>query len=701
MTPPLIDDHGDRPDWYKDAVIYELHVRAFGDSDGDGIGDFDGLTAKLDYLQQLGVTALWILPFYPSPLRDDGYDIADYNDVNPSYGDLKAFRRFLKEAHRRGLRVITELVLNHTSDQHPWFQRARRAKPGGRGRDFYVWSDTPDRYPGVRVIFEDYETSNWSWDPVAGAYYWHRFFSHQPDLNYDNPEVREVMLRVVDRWLEMGVDGVRLDAVPYLFEREGTTCENLPETHGFLKELRAHVDAKFGDRLLLAEANQWPEDASAYFGDGDECHMAFHFPVMPRLFMAVQQEDRFPVVDILQQTPEIPKNAQWAVFLRNHDELTLEMVSDEERDSLYRWDAWNRQARIILGIRRRLCPLLCNDRRKIELMNALLLSLPGTPVLYYGDEIGMGDNIYLGDRNGVRTPMQWSADRNAGFSRANPQKLYLPVNIDPQYHYEAVNVEAQYNNPHSLLWWTKRILAQRKQFRAFGRGSLEFLHPANNKVLAFLRQYDDEKVLVVANLSRFAQGAELDLSRHVGTAPVEVFGHSQFPAITDQPYFLSLGPYAFHWFHLQPKEAGSESLTVGSGLESLPVIHAETVQEILSSDEAQTQVTRLLPRLLPGRTWFLGRARTIRNITIADVVPLAETSSYVLFTEIEYTDGDPDIYLLALSIATGEKAEAMLRENREGVLARIVGMSDQTTIAYGAIFDRDFADAALRAIVRR
>ncbi|MBV9286067.1 MAG: maltose alpha-D-glucosyltransferase, partial [Acidimicrobiia bacterium] len=465
--------------WYKDAVVYQLHVRAFHDSDADGIGDFRGLTQKLDYIQDLGANTVWVLPFYPSPLKDDGYDIADYTAVHPNYGTMAHFRRFLDEAHRRGIRVVTELVLNHTSDQHPWFQRARRAAPGSKWRDFYVWSDTPERYQDARIIFSDFESSNWAWDSVAGAYYWHRFYSHQPDLNFESPRVREEMLRVVDFWLGMGVDGLRLDAVPYLFEREGTTSENLPETHAFLKELRAHVDAKFTDRLLLAEANQWPEDASAYFGDGDECNMAFHFPVMPRLFLAVEQEDRFPVVDILQQTPEIPPNCQWAVFLRNHDELTLEMVSDEERDSMYRSYARNRQARINLGIRRRLAPLLGNDRRKIELMNALLLSLPGTPVLYYGDEIGMGDNIYLGDRNGVRTPMQWSADRNAGFSRANPQQLYLPVIIDPEYHYEAINVETQQANPHSLLWFTKRLIALRKRHPAFGRGSLEFLYPEN------------------------------------------------------------------------------------------------------------------------------------------------------------------------------------------------------------------------------
>ncbi|HVZ17581.1 MAG TPA: maltose alpha-D-glucosyltransferase, partial [Terriglobales bacterium] len=551
------------PTWYKDALIYELHVRAFYDSVMDGIGDFGGLTQKLDYLEDLGITAIWLLPFAPSPLKDDGYDIADYTDVHPSYGSLGDFQKFLREAHRRGIRVITELVLNHTSDQHLWFQRSRRAEPGSRWRNFYVWSDTPDKYRDARIIFKDFETSNWTWDPVAKAYYWHRFYSHQPDLNWDNPEVRQAMLNVLDFWFDLGVDGLRLDAVPYLIEREGTNCENLAETHAVLKEIRQHLDTKYRDRMLLAEANQWPEDSVAYFGNGDECHMAFHFPVMPRLFMALRMEDRYPITDILRLTPSIPQNCQWAMFLRNHDELTLEMVTDEERDYMYRTYAHDRQMRINLGIRRRLAPLLENDRRKIELMNALLFSLPGTPVIYYGDEIGMGDNVYLGDRNGVRTPMQWSADRNAGFSRANPQKLYLPVNIDPQYHYEAVNVEAQYNNPHSLLWWMKRMIAQRKHYQALGRGSLEFLHPSNHKVLAFVRQYEEERVLVVANLSRFSQGVELDLQRHQGTVPIEVFGHSHFPAVTDQPYFLSLGPYAFHWFHLQPKEASSESLASG------------------------------------------------------------------------------------------------------------------------------------------
>src|SRR5262245_56256856 len=463
--------------WYKNAVIYEVHVRAFADSNADGIGDFPGLTQKLDYLHDLGVTAIWLLPFYPSPLKDDGYDIADYHAINPIYGTLADFKTFLQEAHERDLKVITELVVNHTSDQHAWFQNSRRAKPGTAWRDFYVWSDTPEKYREARIIFRDFEPSNWTWDHVAKAYFWHRFYSHQPDLNYDHPAVHEEIIRVLDFWLDMGVDGLRLDAIPYLYEREGTSCENLPETHRYLKTLRQHVDEKYGDRMLLAEANQWPEDAVTYFGQGrgDECHMAFHFPLMPRLFMAVRMEDRTPIVDILEQTPAIPETSQWALFLRNHDELTLEMVTDEERDYMYRMYAHVHQARLNLGIRRRLAPLLGNDRKRIELLNALLFSLPGTPALYYGDEIGMGENIYLGDRNGVRTPMQWSSDKNAGFSRANPQSLYLPIILDPQYHFEAINVEGQLQNPHSLLWWTRRLLALRKRWRALGEGKLEFL----------------------------------------------------------------------------------------------------------------------------------------------------------------------------------------------------------------------------------
>src|SRR5438876_3347501 len=531
------------PLWYKDAIFYEVHVRAFYDSDGDGIGDFRGLAEKLDYLHDLGVTTIWILPFYPSPLKDDGYDISSYTNVHPAYGTLSDFKRFLREPHRRGMRVVTELVLNHTSDQHPWFQRARRAPPGSHWRDFYVWSNTPEKYKETRIIFKDFEGSNWTWDPVANAYYWHRFYHHQPDLNYDNRLVRKAVVQVMNFWLGMGVDGLRLDAVPYLYEREGTNCENLPETHALLKDIRREVGANFRSRMLLAEANQWPEDATAYFGDGDECHMAFHFPLMPRMFMAVRMEDRFPIIDILAQTPSIPENCQWALFLRNHDELTLEMVTDEDRDYMWRTYASDTQARINLGIRRRLAPLMQNHRGRIHLMNGLLFSFPGTPVIYYGDEIGMGDNIYLGDRNGVRTPMQWSADRNAGFSRANPQQLFLPVIIDPEYHFEALNVEAHHNNPNSLFWWTKRMIALRKRLGVMGRGDVEFLFPDNPKVLAFVRRLGDERVLVVANLSRHAQYVELGLGDFEGMVPIEVLGGTRFPAIGRLPCLLTLGPY--------------------------------------------------------------------------------------------------------------------------------------------------------------
>ena len=538
------------PDWYRDAVIYELHVRAFSDSNEDGIGDFRGLIDKLDYLHDLGVTAIWLLPFYPSPLRDDGYDIADYRTVNPAYGNMRDVALLIRRAHERGLKVITELVLNHTSDQHPWFQRARRAPAGSRWRNFYVWNDNPELYRDARIIFSDFEASNWSWDPVASQYYWHRFYSHQPDLNFDNAEVRRALVSQVDHWLRLGVDGLRLDAVPYLYERQGTSCENLPETHGFLRDLRQHVDDHYPGRMLLAEANQWPEDAAEYFGDGDECHMAFHFPLMPRLFMAIQMEDRFPIIDILQQTPEIPDGCQWALFLRNHDELTLEMVTDEERDYMYRMYAHEREARINLGIRRRLAPLLGNDRSKIELMNGLLLSLPGTPVIYYGDEIGMGDNLYLGDRNGVRTPMQWTPDRNAGFSTADAAALYSPVIVDPVYGYQAVNVEAQERIPGSLLHWMRRILRVRHEFPAFGRGSLRFLAPENMRVLAYLRQHEGVTILCVVNLSRFAQYVELDLRAFDGMVPVEMIGHVRFPPIGELPYLLTFAPHGFYWFLL-------------------------------------------------------------------------------------------------------------------------------------------------------
>src|SRR5450432_2119232 len=541
----------DDPLWYKDAVIYEIRTRSFYDSNGDGIGDLGGLVAKLDYIKDLGVTAIWLLPLCPSPGKDDGYDIADYMDVHPDVGTLDDLRTVVAEARRREIRVITELVLNHTSDQHPWFQRARRAPAGSAERDFYVWSDTPDRYQEARIIFKDFEPSNWTWDRTANAYFWHRFFAHQPDLNFENPAVHAAMFEVVDFWFGLGVDGLRLDAVPYLFEAEDTNCENLPQTHAFLRKLRAHIDAKWQSKMLLAEANQWPEDAAAYFGQGDECHMNFHFPIMPRMFMAIQMEDRFPIIDILAQTPALPPGCQWAMFLRNHDELTLEMVTDEERDYMYRVYAADPAMRVNVGIRRRLAPLVGNDRRKMELLKGLLFALPGTPVLYYGDEIGMGDNVYLGDRNGVRTPMQWNPDRNAGFSRANPQRLILPVIIDPEYHFEAINVEAQQNNTHSLLWWTKRLVALRKQHQAFGRGSIDFLNPDNSRVLAFLREFEGETILVVANLSRFVQYVELDLSKYQGSAPTELFGRTRMPPITERPYFLTLGSYAFYWMALE------------------------------------------------------------------------------------------------------------------------------------------------------
>jgi maltose alpha-D-glucosyltransferase/alpha-amylase len=536
--------------WYKDAIIYQVHVRTFNDSNGDGIGDFRGLAEKLDYLQELGVNALWLMPFFPSPLRDDGYDIADYRSVHPSYGTLDDFKHFLAIAHERGIRVIMEMVLNHTSDQHPWFQESRSSRDNPR-RDWYVWSDTDNRYRGTRIIFLDTETSNWARDPVSKSYYWHRFFSHQPDLNYDNPAVREEMWSVMRFWLEMGVDGFRLDAVPYLVEREGTSCENLPETHVILKDFRKRLDEQFPGRMLLAEANQWPADLRPYFGEGDEFHMAFHFPVMPRMFMSVQLEDRKPIMDILQQTPAIPDPCQWCLFLRNHDELTLEMVTDIERDYMYDTYAGDKTMRLNLGIRRRLAPLLDNDRRRVELMNGMLMSFPGTPIIYYGDEIGMGDNVHLGDRNGVRTPMQWDGGWDAGFSKADPENLYSPLIMDPVYGYPAVNVYAQSRSGHSLLAWMKRLIATRKSTQVFGRGSIEFLQPANHRVLAYVRQLKNETVLVVNNLSSSAQAVELDLRRYKGNILVEMFGRNIFPRIGDLPYLLTMGPYQFFWFRLR------------------------------------------------------------------------------------------------------------------------------------------------------
>ncbi len=544
----------DDPHWYRDAILYELHVKAFFDSNDDGIGDYRGLIEKLDYLQDLGVTALWLLPTMPSPLRDDGYDIADYYNVQPTYGSMDDFEAFVEAAHSRGLRVITELVMNHTSDQHPWFQAAR-SDPDSPYRNYYVWSDTDQRYEDARIIFTDTETSNWTWDPVARQYFWHRFFSHQPDLNFDNPAVQKEMIRVLRFWLDRGADGLRLDAIPYLFEREGTNCENLVETHEYLKHVRSEIEHAYADRMLLAEANQWPPDVRPYFGDGDECHMAFHFPLMPRIYMALRKEVRTPIVEILAQTPEIPDGCQWGLFLRNHDELTLEMVTDDERDYMYSEYARDPRMRVNIGIRRRLAPLLDNSRRRQELLHSLLFSMPGTPILYYGDEIGMGDNIYQGDRNGVRTPMQWNGDRNAGFSRSDPQALYLPLVIDPVYHYQSVNVEAQRRGPSSLLNWMRRLIAIRKRYPVFGRGTIEFLHPSNLAILAYIRCDAEQTILVVNNLSRFVQPAEIDLHQFAGHIPVELFGETVFPRITENPYFFSLAPHTFYWFRLEKGRA--------------------------------------------------------------------------------------------------------------------------------------------------
>jgi len=536
--------------WYKDAVIYQLHVRTFCDSNGDGVGDFRGLTSKLDYLQELGINAIWLLPFFPSPLRDDGYDISDYTSVHPAYGSLQDFKEFLAAAHNRRIRVITEMVVNHTSDQHPWFQEARRSRENPK-RDWYVWSDTDSRYHGVRIIFIDTEMSNWAWDPISKSYYWHRFFSHQPDLNYDNPAVREAIWEVMKFWLDIGVDGFRLDAVPYLIERDGTSCENLPETHEIIRDFRRRIDFAFPGKMLLAEANQRPADVRAYFGNGDEFHMAFHFPLMPRIFLAVKLEDRKPIIEILEQTPQIPDTCQWCIFLRNHDELTLETVTDIERDYMYDEYAVDKAMRINLGIRRRLAPMMENDRRRVELLTGLLLSMPGTPIIYYGDEIGMGDNVYLGDRNGVRTPMQWNGGWNAGFSSADPERLYSPLISNPVYGYQAINVDSQTRSAHSLLSWTKSVIQTRNAFRVFSRGSIEFLNPSNHRVLAYVRCLGEEKVLVVNNLSSSAQAVELNLQAYKKHIPIEMFGRNLFPRIGDLPYLLTLGPYQFYWFRLR------------------------------------------------------------------------------------------------------------------------------------------------------
>jgi maltose alpha-D-glucosyltransferase/alpha-amylase len=733
------------PLWYKDAIIYEIHVRAFMDSNADGIGDFPGLMSRLDYLQDLGVTCLWLLPFFPSPLRDDGYDIADYTSVNPAYGTLNDFKLFLDAAHERNMQVMIELVINHTSDQHPWFQAARRAPKGSPERDMYVWSDTDKLFEGVRIIFTDTEKSNWTWDEVAKQYYWHRFFSHQPDLNFDNPRVMEEVLKAMRFWLDLGVDALRLDAIPYLVERDGTSCENVPETHEKIKEIRAVIDAEYSNRLVLAEANMWPADVRPYFGEGDECHMAFHFPLMPRIYMALRQEDRLPITDIMAQTPAIPDPCQWGLFLRNHDELTLEMVTNDERDYMYLAYSADPRMRINVGIRRRLAPLVDNNRRRIELLNSLLLSFPGTPILYYGDEIGMGDNIYLGDRNGVRTPMQWNPDRNAGFSTAVPARLYFPVIMDPIWGYQAINVEAQQADPSSLLHWNRNMIALRKLFRVFGRGTQEFLNPDNRKVLAYLRHYDPESpsvtqtppasasaapfsetVLCVANLSRFSQPVSLDLSRFHGMIPVEMLGYVTFPAITTQPYNLTLAPYSFFWFELQPAPQTPEPAELPLTSEAEPILDLATQGiEGLLTPTGIPHLEKLLPTWLPTQRWFGAKSRTIDQVRVLDWVDfpsqsekldeksvilsearkgevegpafLPTTTAALVFLEVSYAEGSADIYQLPLALVLDNESETIRNAAPTSILATIT-TSNGPAILYDAIASEDFRQSLLSLI---
>jgi len=704
------------PFWYKDAIIYELHVRAFADSNGDGIGDFPGLISRLDYLQDLGVTCIWILPFFPSPLRDDGYDIANYVDVNPSYGTLNDFRQFLDAAHQRNMQVMIELVINHTSDQHPWFKAARVAPPGSPAREMYVWSQSDQVYKDARIIFTDTEKSNWTWDEVAKAYYWHRFFSHQPDLNFDNPAVIEEVLKAMRFWLDMGVDALRMDAIPYLLERDGTSCENLPETHKVIKQIRAAVDAEYTNRFILAEANQWPADVRPYFGDGDECLMAFHFPLMPRIYMALRQEDRLPITDIMAQTPPIPDNCQWALFLRNHDELTLEMVTDDERDYMYLAYSADPRMRVNVGIRRRLAPLVDNNRRRIELLNSLLLSFPGTPILYYGDEIGMGDNIYLGDRNGVRTPMQWSSDRNAGFSRCDPARLYFPVVMDPIYGYQVINVEAQLSDQSSLLHWTRNMIALRKLFQVFGRGALRFLNPANRKILAYLRDLDrgdgsHETVLCVANLSRFAQPVSLDLADYAGSEPVEMLGYVPFPTITAQPYTLSLAPYSFLWLELQPALAAAEP--VPEQLESIIVnevaaLDLATGWAGLLAGSGLALFENALQAWMPNQRWFGAKTRRIHSVRVADWVELPDRSldrqvstlpPAIFYVDIGYAEGSSDTYQLPLAVSTGDDA-AELEASHPLSMVAMFATTEGPAVLHDGTTREDFRQGLLAMIAQ-
>jgi maltose alpha-D-glucosyltransferase / alpha-amylase len=717
------------PLWYKDAIIYELHVRAFADSNNDGIGDFPGLMSRLDYLKDLGITCIWLLPFFPSPLRDDGYDISNYTDVNPSYGTLSDFKAFLDAAHHRGMQVMIELVVNHTSDQHPWFKAARHAPVGSAERDMYVWSDSDQKYKDARIIFTDTEKSNWTWDEAAKAYYWHRFFSHQPDLNFDSPLVMDEVLKAMRFWLDMGVDALRLDAIPYLCERDGTSCENLPETHAAIKTLRSAIDAGYANRLILAEANQWPADVRPYFGDGDECHMAFHFPLMPRIYMALRQEDRLPITDIMAQTPPIPDNCQWGLFLRNHDELTLEMVTDDERDYMYFAYSADPRMRINVGIRRRLAPLVDNNRRRIELLNSLLLSFPGTPILYYGDEIGMGDNIYLGDRNGVRTPMQWTSDRNAGFSKCDPARLYLPVVMDPIYGYPVVNVEAQLSDQSSLLHWTRNMIALRKLFQVFGRGTLTFLNPSNRKILAYLRELEQsdgfrETVLCVANLSRFAQPVTLDLANYAGYEPVEMLGYVRFPTITREPYSLTLAPYSFIWLELQAATAVEEMPSDVDMQTREPVRVDETsIQPVFANGWAEFIAgggsAILEPALidwLPRKRWFGAKTHKIESVRVRNWVELASSAeaadrstngasetatitSALFFFDVTYFDGSPDVYQVPLAVSTGAVLDEIVAHQPESIIARLTTIAEPA-ILHDATVSEEFQHELLSLIAR-
>ncbi|MGO9438879.1 MAG: maltose alpha-D-glucosyltransferase [Terracidiphilus sp.] len=716
------------PLWFKDAIIYELHVRAFADSNGDGIGDFPGLLSHLDYLQELGVTCIWLLPFFPSPLRDDGYDIANYVDVNPSYGTLGDFRAFLDAAHQRNMQVMIELVINHTSDQHPWFKAARLAPAGSPQRNMYVWSDSDELYKDARIIFTDTEKSNWTWDEAAKAFYWHRFFSHQPDLNFDNPLVLEEVLKAMRFWLDMGVDALRMDAIPYLCERDGTSCENLPETHAMIKRIRAAIDADYANRLILAEANQWPADVRPYFGEGDECHMAFHFPLMPRIYMALRQEDRLPITDIMAQTPPIPDGCQWGLFLRNHDELTLEMVTDDERDYMYFAYSADPRMRVNVGIRRRLAPLVDNNPRRIELLNSLLLSFPGTPILYYGDEIGMGDNIYLGDRNGVRTPMQWTSDRNAGFSRCDPARLYFPVIMDPVYGYQVVNVEAQLSDQSSLLHWTRNMIALRKLFQVFGRGSLTFLNPANRKVLAYLRDLErqdgsHETVLCVANLSRFAQPVSLDLAPFAGMQPVEMLGYVTFPQIDETPYALTLAPYSFLWLELQPASEEPEILPEPSVELSETFVRdaAESLDLFANgwsgwlAGRGRGLLETALPEWLPRQRWFGAKTRTIHSVNLLDWVELPLAAAHaaspsavgapvphdfapaLFFFEIRYDTGAGDLYQLPLAFSMGTDGDNVAASHPESVIATL-NSPNSSAVLHDATIREDTRNSLLALI---